>query len=121
MDNNSLKESSSPRVSSLEGMYTDFDEWVVKFTAYYKRSPTSSSQEISTTKPQNPIFLQSDILENDSLFRDLLLRHWNDRHTAKPPSCLENDGLVSYDQLFYRFVNKNCDRQIICQIFRSKL
>ncbi|XP_063899114.1 uncharacterized protein LOC110380813 [Helicoverpa armigera] len=121
MDNNRLNESSPQGVSSLEGMYTDFDEWVVNFTAYYKRS-TYSSQEISSTKPQNPTLLKPDFFEKDSLFRDLLLTHWNERHTAKPPSLnIENDGFVFYDQLFYRFVNKNGDRQIVCQFVRSKL
>ncbi|XP_022819056.1 uncharacterized protein LOC111351374 [Spodoptera litura] len=121
MDNICFNSPAHKGVSSLEGMYTDFDGWVTRFNSCYKRSP-----EMRTVSRQKDSRRHDDIdlYERDYFLNNLLLRQRHLRRSARR-QCFnffkENDGFISYDHVYYRLMNKNGDKRIIFQYIQSKL
>ncbi|KAJ8705509.1 hypothetical protein PYW08_012555 [Mythimna loreyi] len=123
MDRKQLNQSSDHGVTSLEGLYTDFDGWVTRYNSFYKRS-TYFSKEIRAEDVKNDTRQSEDAIFEDDFFADFLLRHRHQLHSAKTPSLnfyKENDGFVFYDLVFCKLMKKNGDRRLVYQYIRSKL
>ncbi|XP_075989537.1 uncharacterized protein LOC142985320 [Anticarsia gemmatalis] len=118
MDNNNINEPLESNPTSLQGLHTDFDNWVIRYCTYYKRiiGVKQNGEEKSENNNQN---INKIILE-DVFIADILLKQRNNVPTAKQPS-LEHDGFLFLDHIFCKMLNNNGDRRFICRIVRSKL